>query len=57
MIEGGTIRMCAEEVGVSVPTASFMRHRILDVINLSLKDEEKEQTILVGLKSLFGEDL
>ena len=39
MIEGGTIRMCAEEVGVSVPTAFFMRHRILDVINVSLKDE------------------
>ena len=39
MIEGGTIRMCAEEVGVSVPTAFFMRHKILDVINVSLKDE------------------
>ena len=42
MIEGGTIRMCAEEVGVSVPTAFFMRHKILDVINVSLKDETLE---------------
>ena len=42
MIEGGTIRMCAEEVGVSVPTAFFMRHKILDVINVSLKYETLE---------------
>ena len=42
MIEGGTIRMCAEEVGVSVPTAFFMRHKILDVINVYLKDETLE---------------
>ncbi|MGN1032761.1 MAG: transposase [Intestinibacter sp.] len=39
MLEGGTIRYCAEEVGVSVPTSFFMRHRILDVMNLCLKDE------------------
>ena len=45
MIEGGTIRMCAEEVGVSIPTAFFMRHRILDVINVSLKDEILEGII------------
>ena len=47
MIEGGTIRMCAEEIGVSVPTAFFMRHRILDVINLSLKDEILEGVVEV----------
>ena len=30
---------------------------IRKVLSSTLKDEEKEQTILVGLKSLFGEDL
>ena len=39
MLEGGTIRYCAEQVSVSIPTSFFMRHRILDVINLSLKNE------------------
>ena len=39
MLEGGTIKYCAEEVSVSVPTSFFMRHRILDVMNLCLKDE------------------
>ena len=39
MIEGGTIKYCAQKVGVSIPTSFFMRHRILDVINLSLRDQ------------------
>lgn len=39
MIEGGTIKSCAQKVGVSIPTSFFMRHRILDVINLSLRDQ------------------
>jgi hypothetical protein len=30
---------------------------IRQVLSSNLTDEEKEQTILVGLKSLFGEDL
>ena len=47
MIEGGTIRMCAEEVGVSIPTAFFMRHRILDVLNLFLKNEILEGIVEV----------
>ena len=38
MILGLSIRKCAEEVGVGVKTSFFMRHRILDVINLSLKN-------------------
>ena len=39
MVEGGSIRMCAEKVGVSVPTSFFMRHRILDMLNYFLKNE------------------
>ena len=39
MIEGGTIRYCAREVEVSVPTSFFMRHKILDIMNVSLKNE------------------
>ena len=39
MIEGGSIRMCAREIDVSVQTSFFMRHRILDVMNLYLKNE------------------
>ena len=42
MIEGGTIKYCAEKVSVSVPTSFFMRHRILDVLNLSLKNQTFE---------------
>ena len=36
MIEGGTIKYCAQKVGVSIPTSFFMRHRILDVINVGM---------------------
>ena len=39
MIEGGTIRQCAEQISVSVPTSFFMRHKILDIMNASLKNE------------------
>lgn len=39
MILGLSIRQCAEEVGVGVKTSFYMRHRILDVINLSLKND------------------
>ena len=39
MIEGGTIKHCAQKVGVSIPTSFFMRHRILDVLNLSLRNQ------------------
>ena len=39
MVEGGTIKYCAQKVSVSVPTSFFMRHRILDVLNLSLRNQ------------------
>ena len=39
MVEGGTIKYCAEKVDVSVPTSFFMRHRILDVLNLALRNQ------------------
>ena len=39
MVEGGTIKHCAQKVSVSVPTSFFMRHRILDVLNLSLRNQ------------------
>ena len=42
MVEGGTIKHCAQKVGVSVPTSFFMRHRILDVLNLSLRNQTFE---------------
>ena len=45
MVEGGSIRECAKEVSVSVPTSFFMRHRILDVMNLYLKDEILEGVV------------
>ena len=45
MVEGGSIRKCAKEVSVSVPTSFFMRHRILDVMNLCLKDEILEGVV------------
>ena len=45
MVEGGSIRKCAKEVSVSVPTSFFMRHRILDVMNLYLKDEILEGVV------------
>ena len=45
MVEGGSIRECAKEVSVSVPTSFFMRHRILDVMNVYLKDEILEGVI------------
>ncbi len=40
MILGLSIRKCAEEVGVGVKTSIYMRHRILDVINLTLKNDK-----------------
>ena len=45
MVQGGSIRECAKEVSVSVPTSFFMRHRILDVMNLYLKDEILEGVV------------
>ena len=39
MILGLPIRQCAEEVEVSVKTSFYMRHIILDVINLYLKKD------------------
>ncbi|MEG0569957.1 MAG: IS1595 family transposase [Erysipelotrichales bacterium] len=39
MILGMCIRECASEIGVGVKTSFYMRHRILDVINLSLKED------------------
>ncbi len=39
MIEGGSIRECAKRASVSVPTSFFMRHRILDILNLTLKNQ------------------
>ncbi|MBU5336682.1 IS1595 family transposase [Intestinibacter bartlettii] len=39
MVEGGTIRYCAQKVSVSIPTSFFMRHRILDVLNLSVRNQ------------------
>ena len=39
MVEGGTIRYCAQKVYVSIPTSFFMRHRILDVLNLSVRNQ------------------
>ncbi|MDY5212216.1 transposase-like zinc-binding domain-containing protein [Intestinibacter sp.] len=42
MIEGGTIKYCAEQVSVSIPTSFFMRHRILDILNLSLRNQTFE---------------
>ena len=47
MIEGGTIKKCAEEINVSIPTSFFMRHRILDVLNLFLKNEILEGIVEV----------
>ena len=47
MILGLSIRKCAEEVGVSVKTSFFMRHRILDVINLSLRNDSVEGIVEV----------
>lgn len=45
MIEGGTIKYCAQKVSVSIPTSFFMRHRILDVLNLSLRNQTFEGLI------------
>ena len=47
MILGLSIRKCAEEVGVGVKTSFYMRHRILDVINLSLKNDKVEGIVEV----------
>ncbi len=47
MILGLSIRQCAEEVGVGVKTSFYMRHRILDVINLSLKTDKVEGIVEV----------
>ena len=56
MILGLSIRKCAEEVGVGVKTSFYMRHRILDVINLSLKnDKNMTINILLDLAELFVE--
>ncbi|MDU4936667.1 MAG: IS1595 family transposase [Peptostreptococcaceae bacterium] len=47
MILGLSIRQCAEEVGVCVKTSFYMRHRILDVINISLKNDTVEGIVEV----------
>ena len=47
MILGLSIRKCAEEVGIGVKTSFYMRHRILDVINLSLKNDKVEGIVEV----------
>ena len=47
MILGLSIRQCAEEVGVGVKTSFYMRHRILDVINISLKNDTVEGIVEV----------
>ena len=47
MITGGTIRACASEIEVSIPTSFFMRHRILDVLNLILKQDTIEGIVEV----------
>ena len=47
MILGLPIRQCAEEIGVGVKTSFYMRHRILDVINISLKKDTVEGIVEV----------
>ena len=47
MILGLSIRQCAEEVGVCIKTSFYMRHRILDVINISLKNDTVEGIVEV----------
>ena len=47
MILGLSIRQCATEIGVGVKTSFYMRHRILDVINLSLKNDKVEGIVEV----------
>ena len=47
MIKGGTIKYCAQQVSVSIPTSFFMRHRILDVLNLSLRNQSFEGLVYV----------
>ncbi len=42
MIEGGTLKYCAQNVGVSIPTSFFMRHKILDMLNLCLRNQTFE---------------
>lgn len=39
MINGLSIRDCAREIEVSIPTSFFMRHRILDILNMSLRHD------------------
>ncbi len=45
MIHGGSIRQCARVISVSVPTSFYMRHRILDVLNLSISREELDGSV------------
>lgn len=55
MILGLSIRECATEIEVGVKTSFYMRHRILDVINLSLKNKEIqlwEKFAMVELKKV-----
>ena len=47
MILGLSIRQCSTEIGVGVKTSFYMRHRILDVINLSLKNDMVEGIVEV----------
>lgn len=39
LIMGESIRQCAEDIEVCVKTSFYMRHRILDVLNITLKQD------------------
>ena len=47
MVEGGSIKYCAEKVDVSIPTSFFMRHRILDILNLAFRNQIFEGLVAV----------
>ncbi|WP_455543645.1 IS1595 family transposase, partial [Intestinibacter sp.] len=52
MIEGGTIKHCAEKASVSIPTSFFMRHRILDVLNITLKNQTFDGLVSADIQYL-----
>lgn len=39
MLKGGTLKYCAQKIDVSIPTSFFMRHKILDILNFSLRNQ------------------
>lgn len=47
MVEGGSIKYCAEKVDVSIPTSFFMCHRILDILNLAFRNQIFEGLVAV----------